>query len=273
MATYAIGDVQGCLDALHRLLTALRFDARHDRVWFTGDLVNRGPDSLGVLRFVRSLGTAAISVLGNHDFHLLAVAEGAPQGRGDTLDPILHAPDRNELLEWLAHRPLLHHDERLQWTMVHAGLAAQWDLPQARLLAQEVEARMRGTHRRAFLQELWGDEPHTWRDDLRGVDRLRVIVNVMTRIRFCNLDGGLSLRYKGPPGGQPAGTVPWFQVPGRRTLGQRIVFGHWAALGRVAWSDARVWGIDTGCVWGNRLSALCLETGEVRSCGCTGATY
>lgn len=273
MATYAIGDVQGCLDPLRRLLTALRFDPSCDRVWFTGDLVNRGPDSLGVLRFVRSLGAAATTVLGNHDFHLLAVAEGAPQGRGDTLDPVLGAADRDELLEWLAHRPLLHHDERLQWTMVHAGIMAQWDLPLARTLAHAVETRMRGPTRRAFLAELWGDEPRNWCDDLRGIDRLRMTVNAMTRMRFCNPDGSLSLRYKGAPGGQPAGTVPWFQVPDRRTRGQRIVFGHWAALGRVAWCDAHVWGIDTGCVWGNRLSALCLETGEIRSCGCTGATY
>lgn len=268
MATYAIGDVQGCLSPLRHLLSRLRFDPNRDRLWFTGDIVNRGPDSLGTLRFIRQLGNAAVTVLGNHDLHLLAVAHGAPQGRGDTLDAILSAPDRDELLNWLAARPLLHHAPQLGWTMIHAGLPPQWTLTMARELASATESALRGPGLAHFLANMYGDEPAQWSPQLSGHARLRFTINCLTRLRYCDTNGRLLLEYKGPPGSQPAEAMPWFQAPNRHSAGHRIVFGHWASLGRIHWPDAQVYGIDTGCVWGRQLSALCLETGAVTSCNC-----
>ena len=265
MATYAIGDVQGCAEALFSLLEHMGFHPERDRLWFAGDLVNRGPRSLAVLRFVRGLGERAVTVLGNHDLHLLAAAAGArtPKAR-DTFGDVLDAPDRIALLGWLAGRPLLHHDEASGYAMVHAGLPPQWTLAEAGALAREVEEVLRGTEARALLHDMYGDEPRRWSPALRGFARRRFIINALTRIRYVAPDGGLDLRDAGPPGTQARGLVPWFEAPGRRSRGARIVFGHWATLALHAPVDPvhRVHHLDTGCVWGGALSALRLEDGR-----------
>jgi bis(5'-nucleosyl)-tetraphosphatase (symmetrical) len=255
---YAIGDVQGCYDALHRLLDALRFDPGNDRLWFTGDLVNRGPDSLEVLRFVCSLGERAVTVLGNHDLHLLAVAYGqARLKKHDTLDELLAAQDRDLLLDWLRRRPLLHHDSGLGYTLVHAGLLPPWDLPTARRLAAEAEQVLAGDGASEFFAHMYGDLPDHWRDDLLGHDRLRVIINAFTRLRYCDLEGNMDLHLKGAPGTQPAGMLPWFQAPHRHSRDLRIVFGHWSTLG--ALQQDGVICLDSGCLWGRELSAVRLD--------------
>lgn len=258
MTVYAIGDVQGCLAPLRALLDKVAFDPARDRLWFAGDLVNRGPESLGVLRFVRQLGAAAITVLGNHDLHLLAVAAGASgPKRRDTLGDILNAPDRDDLLEWLRRQPLLHHDARLGYTLVHAGLLPQWDLTLALSLAAEVEAVLCGPDHAAFFAQMYGDEPNHWEPGLCGIDRLRVVLNACTRLRYCDADGRMDLRPKGAPGTQPPHLLPWFAVPGRRNADLRILFGHWSTLG--AWQGAGVTGLDSGCVWGQTLTAARLD--------------
>lgn len=259
MAVYAIGDLQGCLAPLKRLLDRLRFDPASDRLWFCGDLVNRGPDSLDALRFVRGLGETALTVLGNHDLHLLALAwdpARSPRGK-DTLDGVLAAPDREELLEWLRRRPLVHHDATLGWTLVHAGLPPQWGLAEAQATAAELQGVLGGPGFAAFLGRMYGDGPDRWSPDLQGAGRLRYIVNAFTRMRYCRADGSLDLEEKGPPEQAPAGLVPWFRVPGRRSRSLKLVFGHWSSLGYVA--ESGVWGLDTGCVWGGRLTALRLD--------------
>lgn len=274
MATYAIGDLQGCHRQFMTLLDRLRFDPAHDRLWLVGDLVNRGGGSLECLREVRDLGDAAVTVLGNHDLHLLALAQrpNALERANPTLKPILQAPDREPLLEWLRHRPLLHGDGGLGWTMVHAGLPPQWDLPFARERAAEVERALRGPDYPEFFRHMYGNEPGRWCDDLQGWGRLRLIVNCFTRMRFCHADGSLDQDYKGPIEDAPAGLTPWFALPDRATRGERIVFGHWSALGRIAWPEHNVWGTDTGCVWGGKLTALRLDTPEPEivqiDCGC-----
>lgn len=261
MSLYAIGDVQGCLDELRRLLDQLRFDPAADRLWLTGDLVNRGPDSLGTLRFVRHLGDRAVTVLGNHDLHLLAVAAGAaPLRPGDAgLQAVLDAPDREELLDWLRRRPLLHHDAGRKLTLIHAGLAPEWDLRLARKCAGELEQVLGGPNYAEFFRHMYGDQPRRWDADLAGWPRLRFIVNCFTRLRFCAPDGRLALEHKGAPTDQADKVLPWFALPQRRSRGQRILFGHWSTLGRVEWAPERVWGLDTGCVWGGSLSALRLD--------------
>ncbi|GAC1628181.1 MAG: symmetrical bis(5'-nucleosyl)-tetraphosphatase [Nevskia sp.] len=268
MSTYAVGDVQGCLEALQRLLDRLAFDPARDRLWLSGDLVNRGPDSLGTLRFVRSLGAAAVTVLGNHDLHLLAVAHGGKPGRRDTLTEVLAAPDRDELLDWLRARPLLHRSPDGRWQMLHAGLPPQWSIDDAEAHAREAEAALRGDDHGELLRRMYGDQPDQWDSALRGIPRLRFIINSFTRLRYCSLDGRIDPDSKGMPGSQPRGLVPWFAVPGRRSADQNILFGHWSTLGRVHWPEHRVWGLDTGCVWGAQLSALCLETGQVQAVDC-----
>lgn len=268
MATYAFGDIQGCTDALQRLLDRIKFDIATDRLWFTGDLVNRGPDSAGTLRLIRALGSAATVVLGNHDLHLLAVAAGGKRSRNDTFDDVLNAHDRDELLEWLLHRPLMHHDARIGWHMVHAGLAPQWTIRQAIDCAREAEIALRNPDRSAVFKQLYGDEPAVWSNDLSGMPRLRCIVNAFTRLRLCSSAGRMLFEFKGSPDAKPNGALPWFEVPSRRSQGHRIVFGHWSMLGKVHWPDSGVWGIDTGCLWGGELSALCLETGDIISCRC-----
>lgn len=262
MAVYAIGDVQGCYIALQKLLARLNFDPARDRLWFTGDLVNRGTQSLEVLRFVNGLGERAICVLGNHDLHLLAVATGmAKTKKRDTLDAILRAPDRDELLHWLRSRPLLHHAADLGYTLIHAGLLPPWDLVRAQQLAQEAETVLRSDKHQDFFHHMYGDLPNHWNENLRGFDRLRVIVNAFTRLRYCDLGGNMDLRPKGSPGSQPPDLRPWFQIPGRRSRGLKIVFGHWSALG--LWQGDGVIGLDSGCFWGRSLSAARLDVNPV----------
>jgi bis(5'-nucleosyl)-tetraphosphatase (symmetrical) len=258
MASYAIGDIQGCYDELRALLAKLDFDPDHDRLWLVGDLVNRGPKSLEVLRFVADLGPAAVCVLGNHDLHLLAADAGARTLRtNDTLQRVLDAPDREELIEWLRRRPLLHHDAELGYTMVHAGLAPQWDLGAAQAHAREVEALLRGIDYRRLLFNMYGDQPDRWSEDLEGWERARVIVNCLTRLRYCDAQGRMDMKANGPPSAQPAGLMPWFEVPDRRSRDLKLVFGHWSALGYHR--APGVIALDSGCVWGNALTAIRLD--------------
>lgn len=256
MATYAIGDVQGCVGPLRRLFDAFDFDRARDRLWFVGDLVNRGPDSLATLRLVKELADRAVTVLGNHDFHLLAVAAGQVKAhRSDTVDDVLAAPDREQLLAWLRHRPMLHVQD--EWAMVHAGLLPQWSIAQAQVLAREVETALRGANWREFLASLYGDRPDSWSEDLRGADRLRVIVNAMARMRFCTAKGTMDLHTKGETAQAPPGFFPWFDTPGRASSDHIIVCGHWSTLGLKLRSDLLA--LDSGCVWGGSLSAVRLE--------------
>lgn len=265
MATYAIGDLQGCFAPLEALLASVRFDPARDRAWFVGDLVNRGPESLRCLRFVKSLGEAAVTVLGNHDLHLVCMAEGIQKRRPrDTLEDVLGAPDRDELVGWLRYRPLFHAEG--SYAMVHAGLLPAWTVEQAGELAREVEAALRGPDYRAFLERMYGDRPDEWREDLAGVDRLRVIVNAMTRLRVCDAGGRMVMRFKGEPGEANEGWTPWFDVPGRRSADHAIVCGHWSALGLEIRPD--LLSLDSGCVWGRALTAVRLEDRRVFQVGC-----
>ena len=257
MAVYAVGDIQGCYDALARLLELLRFDPSQDRLWLTGDLVNRGPDSLGVLRLVQQLGTAAITVLGNHDLHLLAVASGVARAkRRDTLDTLLQASDSTVLLQWLRQQPLLHHDPTLGYTLVHAGLLPQWDLALAQSLAAEVETVLRGAEATLFYQHMYGDKPNYWDPELRGWPRLRLICNGFTRLRYCDAAGHMDLRFKGAPT-ERGDLIPWFRFPGRRHHDLRILFGHWSTLPIGDYAGAIA--LDSGCLWGGRLSAVRID--------------
>lgn len=257
MAVYAIGDVQGCYDALRRLLDKLRYEDGRDQIWFAGDLVNRGPQSLEVLRFVKSL-PGAVVVLGNHDLHLLAVASGqAPTRKRDTLEEILAAPDCDELLSWLRQRPLLHHDPSLGYVLVHAGLLPQWSFEQARALADEIHELIARSDRNALFTHMYGDTPDHWDERLSGWARARLIINAFTRLRYCDREGRLDLRPKMAPGTQPEHLMPWFTVPERRFANTRVVFGHWSTLG--LWQGDGVIGLDSGCVWGGLLSAVRLD--------------
>jgi len=270
MATYAIGDIQACFDELMQLLEVLRFDEARDRLWFTGDLVNRGTQSAEVLRFVKSLGDKAVVVLGNHDLHLLAVAARVTHLRPkDSFMDVLEAYDRNTLLDWLRHRPLLHHDARLGYTLIHAGLPPQWDLATARACAQEAEGMLRGADADAFFKQMYGDQPSQWRADLLGMERLRFIINCFTRLRYCDGEGRLALRDKGAPGSQAPDAMPWFQVPGRKSADLKILFGHWSTLGR--YQGDGVYSLDSGCVWGGSLTALRLDDGQWFGVACEGA--
>ncbi|MBK8164274.1 MAG: symmetrical bis(5'-nucleosyl)-tetraphosphatase [Gammaproteobacteria bacterium] len=258
MAVYAIGDVQGCQRELMTLLSLLEFNPDTDRLWFVGDLVNRGPDSLEVLRFVKSLGDRAVTVLGNHDLHLLAIATGTREpGPGDTFGDILAAPDRAELIDWLRRLPLLHQDAALGYTMIHAGLPPQWDLAQAAARAAEVEAVLSSDDYVAFLRDMYGGKPDRWSEDLRGTDRLRFILNCYTRLRFCDVQGRIHLKEKGSPFGRDDGLKPWFDIPGRASADLNLVFGHWSTLGR--YHAPGVCALDSGCVWGGALTALRLD--------------
>lgn len=253
MALYLIGDVQGCDEALGRLLDTVGFSASRDTVYLLGDLVNRGPASAAVLRRVQALGASARCVLGNHDLSLLAVAEGFRSPRpGDTLDEVLQAPDRMEMLDWLRHQSLALHAQGL--LMVHAGVLPAWDLTQVLALAGEVEAQLRGPDLRGFLATLFGNQPDHWREDLQGPDRWRVVVNALTRIRFVTPAGVMEMKASGPPRNAPPGHLPWFDAPGRRTADVTIAFGHWSALGVLR--RPGLLALDSGCVWGGCLSAL-----------------
>jgi bis(5'-nucleosyl)-tetraphosphatase (symmetrical) len=271
MAIYAIGDVQGCYAELGRLVDALKFDPARDELWFVGDLVNRGPDSARVLRFVRGLGDRAVTVLGNHDLHLLAVARGNPaRARDPELRAVLREPDAAELVDWLQRQPLAHYRADLRTLMVHAGVPGPWDPLLTVKLAREVEAILRGPLATGFLTNLYGDEPAIWSAALAGVPRWRFIVNALTRIRYCRADGGLDLAEKGPPANAAPGLVPWFDVPGRASRTVRIVFGHWSSLGLVQRDN--LLGLDTGCVWGRKLTAVRLD-GPARVVGVPCAVY
>lgn len=260
MAVYAIGDVQGCYAELQGLVEALRFDPAVDRLWFTGDLVNRGPQSLETLRFVRSLGNAAVTVLGNHDLHLLAVASGISHTRRrDTFGDVLGAADRDELMDWLRRRPLLHGEGGFY--LIHAGLPPQWRIEEAENHAAEVEACLRGGDYPELLRRMYGDQPDLWSEALDGWERLRFITNCLTRLRYCTAGGRLEFHQKGRPGSQPQGLLPWFEVPGRRSRDAGIVFGHWSTLG--FYRGENVVCLDTGCLWGGQLTALRLD-GESR---------
>lgn len=259
MSTYAIGDLQGCLDAFETLLNHIDFHPDRDRLLLVGDLVNRGPDSLGTLRRVHELRHQLRVVLGNHDLHLLAAAQGATTlKRKDTLAPILAAPDRDRLLNWLQRQPLLVELPTFGAVMAHAGLPPLWMLEQARERAREVEAVLADpTRAPIFFEHMYGNHPAAWHDNLTGPDRWRVITNHFTRMRFVNRAGELDLTSKGGPEQPPAGLMPWFEHPGRKP-GPRILFGHWAALeGQSSASDTEA--LDTGCVWGGCLTALRLE--------------
>lgn len=259
MATYAIGDIQGCYEALRRLLDHIGFDAARDRLWFVGDLVNRGPQSLEVLRYVIGLGDAAAVVLGNHDLHLLMQAEGYGKASAeDTLDAVLAAPDCDALMAWLRSQPLFHADRGN--AMVHAGLLPQWTVAKARQLSDEVRAALLADNYREFLSNMWGSEPVGWNDDLIGWDRLRVVVNAMTRMRYCTPAGNMEFHVRGaknPPEQAPPGCTPWYAVAGRASADHALYCGHWSALGYR--QEGNVIALDSGCLWGGSLTAVRLE--------------
>jgi len=250
---YLVGDVQGCCNPLEQLLQTIDFSPSRDHLYVLGDLVNRGPDSLGVLRRLRGLGHAATCLLGNHDLHLLAVAHGVRKPhRSDTLGGILNAPDRDDWLNWLRQQRLAVWAHG--WLMVHAGIVPQWDVAQTVSLAGEVETMLRSPDIGDFLISMYGNEPARWRDDLQGVDRLRCVVNSLTRLRFCALDGTMEFATKEGVDGAPQGFMPWFEVPGRRTAGTPVAFGHWSTLGLINRDD--LLSLDTGCLWGGQLTAV-----------------
>lgn len=268
MATYAIGDIQGCYDALQCLLEKIAFNPELDTLWLVGDLINRGPDSLATLRFLYSIRDSVEFVLGNHDLHFIAVAYGLREnGRSDTLQSLLNAPDRQQLIDWLIQGKLLHTDEQLGYTMVHAGIPPMWDLYQAQAHAREVEAVLQSRYCNEFLTNMYGNQPNRWKNKLIGMDRLRLITNYFTRMRFCTDEGMLELETKESAAGAPLGFAPWFAHPERKTRDHRIIFGHWAALeGKVNYPN--VYALDTGCVWGGALTAMRLEDQQLFSCYC-----
>lgn len=259
MPSYAIGDIQGCYQTLLKLLEKINFNPEQDTLWFVGDLVNRGPQSLETLRFIKQLGPKHKVVLGNHDLHLLAVAYGVrASGPHDTIQDVLNAPDRDELIDWLRHQPLLHHDHNLHFTMVHAGILPSWDLEKAKQLAREVEAALQSDDIKKFLKNLFEkSEPHLWRDDLQGIDRLRCIVNIFTRMRFLKQDGALDIENTGTLTDKTPDEDAWFNLV-QNAGDEKIVFGHWAALNGET-NHASIFGVDTGCAWGNKLTAMRLE--------------
>lgn len=259
MSTYAIGDIQGCYRELQQLLERVQFNEHGDSLWLCGDLVNRGPDSLAVLRFLKSLGERAVAVLGNHDLHCLAVLAAGQSSKGkDTLDALAVASDRDELLAWLRAQPLLHYDRKKNVAMVHAGIPPCWDLDMAEQLAREVEQQLQASDYQLLLREMYGNKPKRWDDSLVGIERYRFIINACTRMRLLDQDHSLNLKAKSNPAANTE-LVPWYTTYPQDTSAAKIVFGHWAALGggQVA---ANVEALDTGCVWGGSLTALCLDT-------------
>ncbi|MDD0995907.1 symmetrical bis(5'-nucleosyl)-tetraphosphatase [Pseudomonas sp. TNT2022 ID1044] len=269
MATYAVGDLQGCLEALQCLLKQVAFDPAKDRLWLVGDLVNRGPQSLETLRFLYSIRESLVCVLGNHDLHLLAAGQNIERlKKGDTLREIIEAPDCTELLDWLRQQKLMHYDEQRNVALVHAGIPPQWSLRKALKCAAEVETALRDDNLfPPYLDGMYGNDPAKWDNDLKGVTRLRVITNYFTRMRFCTAEGKLDLKSKEGLDSAPAGYKPWFQHKERKARDLKIIFGHWAALeGNV---DAPgIFALDTGCVWGGALTLMNVDSLERLSCNC-----
>jgi len=258
MTVYAIGDIQGCFSELEQLLEKIHFSSDKDQLWFTGDLVNRGPDSLATLRYVKSLEGNAITVLGNHDLHMLAVLFGYQKQRPkDTFDEIIQAPDKDDLIQWLIHQPLMHIDDSLSAVLVHAGIFPGWTIQQAKELAGEVETALQGKHLLEFLQNMYGNQPDNWNDQLQEWERLRFITNCFTRMRYCHSDLALDLKYNGEPGLQPEHLQPWLNFLNQDHKKYRILFGHWSTLGQSKVNN--VFALDSGCLWGGKLTALALE--------------
>lgn len=268
MATYAIGDIQGCLEPLQCLLKKIAFDPTKDKLWLAGDLINRGPDTLATLRFLYKMRASISLVLGNHDLHFIAVYYGLRKpGKNDTLDQLLIAPDRADLVYWLRQQKLVHHDPDLHFTMVHAGIPPQWSLDEALARAREVEAILQSDRPEFLLENMYGNLPARWSDNLNGAERLRLITNYFTRMRFCSAEGELELQTKESAAAAPAGFAPWFSVTGRKMRNNKIIFGHWASLeGRA--NTKNIFALDTGCVWGGALTALRLEDEVYFSCSC-----
>lgn len=268
MTRYAVGDLQGCLDPLRRLLDKVRFDIDHDQLWCVGDLVNRGPKSLQTLRFIKNLGSSARVVLGNHDLHLLATYHGARTPNStDTLQEILDAPDVEELLQWLSQQPLFYQDPSRDFCMVHAGIPPAWSVDKASILAREIENVIRSDNAREYYHAMYGNSPDTWKDELQGFERLRVATNYLTRMRFCADSGQLDLTNSGKVETASNGFLPWFSHSQRAARHNKIIFGHWAALEGNA-NTKNIYALDTGCVWGKKLTLFNLETEKRTSCSC-----
>lgn len=269
MATYAVGDLQGCLEPLQCLLEQVAFDPARDRLWLVGDLVNRGPQSLETLRYLYSIRDSLICVLGNHDLHLLAVWRNIERlKKSDTLREILDAPDCEELLQWLRQQKLMHYDEARNIAMVHAGIAPQWSLKKAQKCAAEVEDALRDDNLfDPFLDGMYGNDPAKWDSDLKGVTRLRVITNYFTRMRFCTSEGKLDLKSKEGLGTAPPGYAPWFSHRERKTRDLKIIFGHWAALEGHC-NEPGIFALDSGCVWGGSMTLLNVDSGARLTCNC-----
>lgn len=268
MATYAIGDIQGCLEPLQCLLKKINFNPAKDKLWLAGDVINRGPDSLATLRLLYKLRDSITLVLGNHDLHFIAVYYGLRKaGKNDTLEPLLLAPDRADLIYWLRQQKLVHHDAQLNFTMVHAGIPPQWSLGDALARAREVETVLQSSSPELLLENMYGNSPARWSDELQGAERLRVITNYFTRMRFCSAQGELELETKESADAAPTGFAPWFSLSGRKMRNHKIIFGHWAALEGQA-NTKNIYALDTGCVWGGELTALRLEDEVLFSCNC-----
>lgn len=270
MATYAIGDVHGCYDELMTLLEQSPFEPHKDTLWFAGDIINRGPKSLETLRYIKGLGTKAVVVLGNHDLHLLALAHQIKKPKGsDTAIQIFDAPDKQELLDWLRQQPLLHYDKTLNYVMVHAGIPPIWSVETALMLASEVTAALRGPNYTQFLSNMYGNSPDIWHDDLTGWPRLRIITNYLTRMRCCDAQGKLELLHNNGPDQAPLGYKPWFSHLKPQSNNSNIIFGHWAALNGSS-NKQHIIALDTGCVWGKKLTMMRLQDQQIFSCQCKG---
>lgn len=269
MSTYAIGDIQGCYTELHNLLNEINFNEKNDQLWFAGDLVNRGPKSLQTLRFIKSLGASAKIVLGNHDLHLIAASKNIrPISNKDTIKEILTADDADELINWLKSRPLLLTDTDLGFTMVHAGIAPQWTLDAAKNFAKECESILQNEKIDDFLMHMYGDTPNIWSDSIEGYARQRFIINCFTRIRFCTINGTLDLDVKVAPGSQKKSLIPWYALPNRKTIDNKIIFGHWSTIHLGSENNFKkynVYPIDTGCLWGGQLTAMRLDDEKIFS--------
>ena len=269
MSTYAIGDIQGCYTELQNLLNEINFNEKNDQLWFAGDLVNRGPKSLQTLRFIKSLGASAKIVLGNHDLHLIAASKNIrPISNKDTIKEILTADDAAELINWLKSRPLLFTDTDLGFTMVHAGIAPQWTMDTAKNFAKECESILQNEKIDDFLMHMYGDTPNIWSDSIEGYARQRFIINCFTRIRFCTINGTLDLDVKVAPGSQKKSLIPWYALPNRKTIDNKIIFGHWSTIHLGVENNFKkynVYPVDTGCLWGGQLTAMRLDDEKIFS--------